>query len=103
MSSQFLLNMALHTSGIGFFVSLISEILLLVLIVYKSRESFGHYKYLMIVYNVVLIMYSIATSNANLAAHSTETSYVLFRMYNGPNRTVGPLFIRELSFWKLGK
>ncbi|EFP08596.1 CRE-STR-84 protein [Caenorhabditis remanei] len=95
MSSQFLLNMALHTSGIGFFVSLISEILLLVLIVYKSRESFGHYKYLMIVYNVVLIMYSIATSNANLAAHSTETSYVLFRMYNGPNRTVGPLFILQ--------
>ncbi|KAF1750716.1 hypothetical protein GCK72_017267 [Caenorhabditis remanei] len=42
-------------------------------------------------------MYSIATSNANLAAHSTETSYVLFRMYNGPNRTVGPLFIRNLK------
>ncbi|CAL2045613.1 unnamed protein product [Caenorhabditis brenneri] len=95
MSSKTLLDLALHTSGIGFFVSLVSEILLLVLIIYKSRESFGYYRNLMIVYNVVLILYSVATSNANLAAHSTETSYVLFRMYNGPNRTVGPLFILQ--------
>ncbi|UMM36374.1 hypothetical protein L5515_008553 [Caenorhabditis briggsae] len=95
MSSKFLLNLAIHTSGIGFLISLLSEILLLMLIVYKSRDSFGYYKNLMIVYNVVLIMYSIATSNANLAAHSTETSYVLFRMYNGPNRTIGPLLILQ--------
>ncbi|CAI2353070.1 unnamed protein product [Caenorhabditis sp. 36 PRJEB53466] len=95
MSSQTLLDMALRTSGVGFVVSLLSEILLLLLIVYKSRPSFGYYKYLMIVYNVVLIMYSLATANANLAAHSTETAYVLFRMYHGPNRTVGPLFILQ--------
>lgn len=96
MSSEFLLGLAMHTSGIKYIISLASEIFLLLLIIFKTRASFGPYKYLMIVYNVVLIMYSTATTNANLAAHSTETSYVLFRMYNGPDRTLGPLLIREL-------
>ncbi|CAI5452280.1 unnamed protein product [Caenorhabditis angaria] len=81
---------------IGLILSLSANSILLILIKYRSRASFGAYKYLMMSYAFVEVLYSLSAFSSKTSAHSTNTSYVLFRIYNGPNRTIGPAF--QLQF-----
>ncbi|CAI5449366.1 unnamed protein product [Caenorhabditis angaria] len=78
-----LLNYLRLSENISMFLSLVTNTILLTLIMMNTQIRLGSYKHLMILCCLVQLLYSVTNVTANMNAHSTNVSYVLFRKNSG--------------------
>ncbi|CAI5452281.1 unnamed protein product [Caenorhabditis angaria] len=79
----------------GVILATFSNSLILILLQRKASGKLGTYRYLMMSYTIIELVYSISYYLSDMAAHSTNTSYVLFRKYRGENRLIGSIILMQ--------
>nr|pir hypothetical protein F59E11.14 - Caenorhabditis elegans [Caenorhabditis elegans] len=68
--------------------------MLFYLLTFKANTSYGAYRRLMFSYTIVELMYSVISVMSGMMAHSTETSFVVFDLYEGyVSRYLAPIFL----------
>nr|pir hypothetical protein F59E11.15 - Caenorhabditis elegans [Caenorhabditis elegans] len=78
--------------GVG--IASFSNSLLLYMLTFKATSSYGSYRRLMLSYTIVEIMYTFFNKICGMMAHSTETSFVVFNVYQGyVSRSLAPIFL----------
>lgn len=89
-----MLTFTIRCEQLGVVVALFSNTMLFYLLTFKANTSYGAYRRLMFSYTIVELMYSVISVMSGMMAHSTETSFVVFDLYEGyVSRYLAPIFL----------